>query len=85
MRCRPPHPHCSSGHINLTDFEANQIVHGATEKDLAHSGLEDTMINSFHQILKTAQDKKVSLRIAAWINAINKVAKVQAGRGLFSN
>jgi glutamate dehydrogenase (NAD(P)+) len=74
-----------SGHINLTDFEANQIVHGATEKDLAHSGLEDTMISSFHQILKTAQDKKVSLRFAAWINAINKVAKVSAGRGLFNH
>ena len=37
------------------------------------------------QILKTAQEKKVSLRLAAWINSINKVAKVSAGRGLFSN
>jgi len=74
-----------SGHINLTDHEARQIIHGATEKDLAHSGLEDTMINSFDQILKTAQDKKVSLRFAAWINAINKVAKVSAGRGLFTH
>jgi len=74
-----------SGHINLTDFEARQIIHGATEKDLAHSGLEDTMINSFEQIFKTSQEKKVSLRLAAWINSINKVAKVSAGRGLFSN
>ncbi len=27
------------------------------------------------QILKTAQDKKVSLRFAAWINAINKASQ----------
>ena len=74
----------SSANIHLTDFEARQIIHGATEKDLAHSGLEDTMITSLEQILKTANEKGTTLRIAAWINAINKVAKVSAGRGLFT-
>eukprot|EP00042_Codosiga_hollandica_P023476 m.93483 g.93483 ORF g.93483 m.93483 type:complete len:502 (+) comp51197_c0_seq1:249-1754(+) len=70
--------------ITLTDQEAYQITHGATERDLAHSGLEDTMITSLTHILKEAQEHKVSLRIAAWIVAINKVAKTSAlGRGLF--
>ena len=73
----------SSAHIQLTDAESDAIIHGATEKDLAHSGLEDTMINALEQILETAREKNVSLRMAAWINSINKVAKVSSGRGLF--
>ena len=41
------------------------------------------MINALEQILETAREKNVSLRMAAWINSINKVAKVSSGRGLF--
>jgi hypothetical protein len=46
-----------------------------------HSGLEDTMISSFFQIQQTAKKYNVSLRVAAYINAINKVAKVTVGSG----
>lgn len=67
--------------VKLTDEERRAIVKGATEKDLAHSGLEDTMISSFQQIQAIASKSKVSFRMAAYMSAINKVAKVQQGRG----
>lgn len=67
--------------VNLTPSERKAIVKGATEKDLAHSGLEDTMISSMAQIQTIAAKFKVPLRTAAYISAINKVAKVQQGRG----
>lgn len=67
--------------VKLTPQERVAIVKGATEKDLAHSGLEDTMINSMMQIQAIASEKKIPLRTAAYVSAINKVAKVNAGRG----
>jgi len=36
--------------LELTDAESRAIIRGASEEDLAHSGLEDTMINSFAQV-----------------------------------
>lgn len=67
--------------LDVTAAEKDRIVHGATERDLAHSGLEDTMISSLYQIQATAKKHNVSYRHAAFINAINKVAKVVSGSG----
>eukprot|EP00045_Choanoeca_perplexa_P014118 m.164245 g.164245 ORF g.164245 m.164245 type:complete len:507 (+) comp16572_c1_seq1:191-1711(+) len=74
--------------IELTEDEESSILRGASEQDLAHSGLEDTMIGSFHQIRKeqerlTAETGTgTSLRVAAMVNAINKVAEVLKKKGL---
>jgi len=73
--------------MELTDDECDSIVRGASERDLAHSGLEDTMINSFHQIIEQQQKltersgTSTSLRIAAMVLAINKVANVVQKKG----
>eukprot|EP00730_Choanoeca_flexa_P007820 TRINITY_DN12397_c2_g2_i1.p3 TRINITY_DN12397_c2_g2~~TRINITY_DN12397_c2_g2_i1.p3 ORF type:complete len:145 (+),score=34.63 TRINITY_DN12397_c2_g2_i1:1463-1897(+) len=73
--------------IKLTDQEKDHIVRGALERDLAHSGLEDTMINSFNQILEEQArltkltNTDTSLRVAAMVNAINKVANVVTKKG----
>lgn len=67
--------------IDLTDDERRYIIQGATERDLAHSGLEDTMISSLRQIQTTAAKHGVTFRVAAYMNSINKVAKVTQGRG----
>lgn len=72
--------------IHLLDDERRAIIQGATERDLAHSGLEDTMISALGQIQKTAKEHNVSLRVAAYMNAINKVAKVSVGASrIFGN
>lgn len=63
------------------------ISRGASEKDLAHSGLEDSMVEALKQMratqaeVKKTTGKDISLRVAAYVCAINKVAKVVQGRG----
>lgn len=76
-----------SGATKLTAEQRDAISHGATEKDLAHSGLEDSMVEALKQMRKTQGDvlktfnQKISLRVAAYVCSINKVAKVTQGRG----
>jgi len=77
----------TTGHIKLTREQRDSIARGASEKDLAHSGLEDSMVEALKQMRKTQGDVKaksgqdISLRVAAYVCAINKVAKVTQGRG----
>jgi glutamate dehydrogenase (NAD(P)+) len=53
--------------------EISEIIRGATEKDIVHSGLEDTMVTAVKQTVATAQRKGVTLRIAAYVNALEKI------------
>jgi glutamate dehydrogenase (NAD(P)+) len=52
------------------------IVKGASELDLVNSGLEDTMIHSYHEIRETLVNKPdtQTLRTAAFVNSIDKIA-----------
>jgi glutamate dehydrogenase (NAD(P)+) len=61
------------------------FAHGPDEADLVNSGLEETMITSFHGLLKTQRDHQgiPDLRIAAFVNAIHKVARSYAELGIF--
>jgi glutamate dehydrogenase (NAD(P)+) len=65
--------------------EMERVTKGASEEDLVTSGLEETMINSYHPIrnLWKQQDGKVDLRTAAMIVAIDKVALSYAQLGIF--
>eukprot|EP00049_Salpingoeca_infusionum_P017197 m.352103 g.352103 ORF g.352103 m.352103 type:complete len:533 (+) comp16441_c0_seq1:205-1803(+) len=72
--------------LTVEDFEVESIIRGASERDLAHSGLHDTMKSSFEQILKkqaelSTPDFKPSLRLAAFAVAVDKVATVLATKG----
>jgi len=60
--------------------EAYDIVHGATEEDFAYSGLEDTMIQAFEELKTTANKHNISLRRAAFVNALTKVSLVRQQR-----
>lgn len=61
---------------NVTDSQRAVIARGAEEIDLVRSGLEETMVSSFEQILHTynTNDKVNDLRTAAFVTALNKVA-----------
>ena len=61
------------------------IAHGASEEDLVNSGLEETMISAYHQIreIREQHNNEISLRTAAFINAINKVAVSYMELGIF--
>ena len=53
-----------------------KITSGATEKDLAYSGLEDTMREAFQEILEEKnKNKKLNFRTAAYAIALKKLRK----------
>lgn len=70
---------------SLTDKEKAQVARGADEVDLVRSGLEETMVNSFHQIHDVYRRRKgiTDYRTAAFVTALNKVANDYMTLGVF--
>ncbi len=70
---------------SLTAAEKAVLVHGPDEVDLVHSGLEDTMIGSYHEIrdIWFANKKIADMRTAAFVAAINKVGVSYTELGIF--
>jgi glutamate dehydrogenase (NAD(P)+) len=56
---------------------------GAGERDLVNSGLEDTMVQGYHEIRDIALQHAVDLRTAAYISAIDKIGRTYGERGIF--
>ncbi|UCF36902.1 MAG: Glu/Leu/Phe/Val dehydrogenase [Acidobacteriota bacterium] len=69
----------------LSPEEKKLVVHGADEIDLVNSGLEDTMINSYDEIrnIYKTTDGVDSLRVAAFILAINRIGVSYMQLGIF--
>jgi len=65
--------------------QRNILTHGAEEKDLVYSGLEETMISAYHEISEVKnQNKKIEdLRTAAFVSGINKLGASYSSLGLF--
>jgi glutamate dehydrogenase (NAD(P)+) len=63
--------------------EAARIVRGGDEEDLVNSGLEETMAVAYREIREISLKKKLDLRTAALVSAINKVAKTYTDLGIF--
>ena len=70
--------------LALTQIEKQRLSSGADEIDLVNSGQEDTMIEAYHQIADIRAERKgITLRTAAFINAIDKIAKSYLELGIF--
>jgi glutamate dehydrogenase (NAD(P)+) len=69
----------------ISDADREAIARGPDEQDLVNSGLEETMIAAFHELLKTKRDTKgvPDLRIAAFLGSIHKVARSYSELGIF--
>jgi len=69
----------------VSAIERMQILHGPDEVDLVYSGLEDTMIGSYHEIREAflSLDGSVDMRTAAFTVAINKVGVAYEELGIF--
>jgi len=68
----------------VTEMERKQLLHGPDEVDLVYSGLEDTMIGSYHEIRETMLEQKIpDMRTAAFVVAINKVGVAYEELGIF--
>lgn len=65
--------------------EVEQLTRGADEEDLVNSGLEETMIGAYHPIRERwrTKDGAVSLRTAAMMVAIHKIAQNYDQLGIF--
>jgi len=61
------------------------IVKGASELELVNSGLEDTMIHSYHEIRETLMSKPgiQTLRTAAFVGSIDKIAVSYMNLGIW--
>lgn len=70
---------------SVTDRERMFLTRGADEIDLVRSGLEETMVNSYNSIneLRNRRKKIPSLRSAAFINALEKIANDYMNLGVF--
>jgi glutamate dehydrogenase (NAD(P)+) len=69
----------------FTEQEISDYAKGADEIDLVNSGLEETMIESYHGIRTIAKrlDEAVDLRTASMIDAIDKIGLAYSDRGIF--
>ncbi len=69
----------------FSDREIAEIAKGPGEIDLVNSGLEETMIEAYHEIreIKKAKGEGVDLRTASMITAIDKVAVSYRELGVF--
>jgi len=56
--------------------EHSDLLKGPTELDLTYSGLEEIMCSAVDDVKATSKAKKCSLRIAAYVNAIEKIHRV---------
>eukprot|EP01087_Luapelamoeba_hula_P013858 TRINITY_DN399_c0_g1_i2.p1 TRINITY_DN399_c0_g1~~TRINITY_DN399_c0_g1_i2.p1 ORF type:complete len:563 (-),score=76.29 TRINITY_DN399_c0_g1_i2:131-1768(-) len=56
---------------------------GADERDLVASGLEDTMMTAYARLRAISKEKNCSLRTAAFVDAIDKIATAYSELGLF--
>lgn len=70
---------------SLSEEKKKMIVRGADEIDLVNSGLEETMINAYHQIYEIMKNSNgiTDMRTAAYINSIDKVAASYMSLGIF--
>ncbi|MCC9136007.1 Glu/Leu/Phe/Val dehydrogenase [Pontibacter silvestris] len=69
---------------SITAQERAFLIHGSDEVDLVRSGLEDTMINAYHEIRDVMVQKQIpDLRTAAFLTAIEKIGVSYEALGIF--
>jgi glutamate dehydrogenase (NAD(P)+) len=69
----------------FSDQERSSLIHGPDELDLVNSGLEETMAVAYLEILevKRRHPKIEGLRTAAFLNALDKIARSYMELGIF--
>jgi len=67
----------------LSDDIHKKLAHGADERDLVYSGLADTMNVAYANLRNISIEKKCSLRVAAFIDAIRKINVCYNELGIF--
>ncbi len=60
--------------VNLQDLD-HEVIKGGDDLDLVYTGLENIMSIALRQTVETSQKKNINLRLAAYVNAINRIYK----------
>ncbi len=71
--------------VSLSTEQRSLVIRGASELELVNSGLEETMIHSYHDIrhVKNNDNRINDLRTAAFVMAINKIAVSYMNMGIW--
>ncbi len=67
----------------LERSEITDLLEAHDEEARVNSGLEDTMIGAYHEVREVAKQKKIDLRTAALVSAIDKIAQSYADLGIW--
>jgi len=69
----------------ISQAQKQVLIHGGEEIDLVRSGLEDTMVYAFNEIMeiKRSNSDIPDLRVASFISGINKVVSSYQSLGVF--
>ncbi|MCE5257487.1 MAG: Glu/Leu/Phe/Val dehydrogenase [Chloroflexi bacterium] len=75
---------CNAGGVTVSYLEWVQDMQGYWwKRNEVNERLADIMTTAFHQVMTIAKERKVSLRLAAYIKAMTRVAKALELRGVF--
>ena len=67
--------------VSYEKLDTDELLEGATEKDLVYGGLEEVMSQATQEVIDTSLERKVDLRTAAYLNAIKKLHEFHAISG----
>lgn len=59
--------------LNPEQVDKKLLLEGAKERDIIYAGLEEVMSSATTEVINTAREKKLDLRMAAYVNGIRKI------------
>lgn len=59
--------------LNPEQVDKKLLLEGAKERDIIYAGLEEVMSSATTEVINTSREKKLDLRMAAYVNGIRKI------------
>ena len=74
----------SQGDEGRFELARQQLLEGATERDIVYAGLEEVMSSATKDVIKTSEKLKTDLRTAAYALAITRLNDYYNASGLIA-
>jgi glutamate dehydrogenase (NAD(P)+) len=68
--------------IDAEKFDNSMLLQGASELDIVYAGLEEVMSSATQEVIRTSLNRKLDLRTAAYVNAINRLDEFYSITGI---
>lgn len=59
--------------LDPAQVDKKLLLEGAKERDIIYAGLEEVMSSATNEVINTAREKRLDLRMAAYVNGIRKI------------